>query len=60
LLLISIGFALTLNRQRSLRSLSSTVKEKISLNITILFLGRLMLIPILDIALSGTYLTLKV
>ena len=60
LILISIsGFALILNRQRSLRSLFSKIVKENFVQYYHIFLGRLSLIPILIIALSGTYLTLE-
>ncbi|TDE02255.1 PepSY domain-containing protein [Flavobacterium sandaracinum] len=60
LVLISIsGFALILNRQRSLRSLFSKIVKENFAQYYHVFLGRLSLIPILIIALSGTYLTLE-
>ena len=60
LVLISIsGFALILNRQRSLRSLFSKIVKENFAQYYHIFLGRLSLIPILIIALSGTYLTLE-
>ncbi|MDI6047442.1 PepSY domain-containing protein [Flavobacterium yafengii] len=60
LVLISIsGFALILNRQRSLRSLFSKIVKENFAQYYHIFLGRLSLIPILIIALSGIYLTLE-
>ncbi|CAN1531324.1 Oxidoreductase FAD/NAD(P)-binding [Flavobacteriaceae bacterium] len=60
LALISIsGFALILNRQRSFRSLFSKIIKENFAQYYHIFLGRLSLIPILIIALSGTYLTLE-
>lgn len=60
LVLISIsGFALIINRQRSLRSLFSKIVKENFAQYYHIFLGRLSLIPILIIALSGTYLTLE-
>ncbi|MDP3681342.1 MAG: PepSY domain-containing protein [Flavobacterium sp.] len=60
LVLISIsGFALILNRQRSFRSLFSKIVKENFAQYYHIFLGRLSLIPILIIALSGTYLTLE-
>ncbi len=60
LVLISIsGFALILNRQRSIRSLFSKIVKENFAQYYHIFLGRLSLIPILIIALSGTYLTLE-
>ncbi|MFV8337211.1 PepSY domain-containing protein [Flavobacterium sp. RSP29] len=60
LVLISIsGFALVLKRQKSLRSLFSKIVKENFAQYYHVFLGRLSLIPILIIALSGTYLTLE-
>jgi sulfite reductase (NADPH) flavoprotein alpha-component len=60
LALISIsGFALILNRQRSFRSLFSKIIKENFAQYYHIFLGRVSLIPILIIALSGTYLTLE-
>jgi sulfite reductase (NADPH) flavoprotein alpha-component len=60
LVLISIsGFALILNRQRTFRSLFSKIIKENFAQYYHIFLGRLSLIPILIIALSGTYLTLE-
>ena len=60
LALISIsGFALIINRQRSLSSLFSKIVKENFAQYYHIFLGRLSLIPILIIALSGTYLTLE-
>ena len=60
LVLISIsGFALILNRQRSLRSLFSKIVKENFAQYYHIVLGRLSLIPILIIALSGTYLPWK-
>ncbi|WP_281298489.1 PepSY domain-containing protein [Flavobacterium limnophilum] len=60
LVLISIsGFALVLNRQRSIRSLFSKIVKENFAQYYHVFLGRLSLIPILVLALSGTYLTLE-
>ena len=60
LVLISIsGFALVLNRQRSIRSLFSKIVKENFAQYYHVFLGRLSLIPILILALSGTYLTLE-
>lgn len=60
LVLISIsGFVLIINRQRSLRSLFSKIVKENFAQYYHIFLGRLSLIPILIIALSGTYLTLE-
>ncbi|MBP6757719.1 MAG: PepSY domain-containing protein [Flavobacterium sp.] len=60
LVLISIsGFALILNRQRSLRSLFAKIVKENFAQYYHVFLGRLSLIPILILALSGTYLTLE-
>lgn len=60
LVLISIsGFVLVLKRQRSIRSLFSKIVKENFAQYYHVFLGRLSLIPILIIALSGTYLTLE-
>ena len=60
LALISIsGFALLLNRQRTIRRVFSKVIKENFAQYYHIFLGRLSLIPILIIALSGTYLTLE-
>lgn len=60
LALISVsGFALILNRQRSLRSLFAKIVKENFAQYYHVFLGRLSLIPILVIAVSGTYLTLE-
>lgn len=60
LVLISIsGFVLVLKRQRSIRSLFSKIVKENFAQYYHVFLGRLSLIPILVIALSGTYLTLE-
>ncbi len=60
LVLISIsGFALVLNRQRGLRNFFSKVIKEYFFQYYHVVLGRLALIPILIIALSGTYLTLE-
>jgi sulfite reductase (NADPH) flavoprotein alpha-component len=60
LVLISIsGFALILNRQRSFRSLFSKIIKENFAQYYHISLGRLSLIPILIIALTGTYLTLE-
>ncbi|MGQ7946830.1 PepSY domain-containing protein [Flavobacterium sp. WC2509] len=60
LLLIAVsGFALVINRQRSLRKFfSKIIKEYFTQYYHVLF-GRLALIPILIIALSGTYLSME-
>lgn len=59
LVLISIsGFALIINRQRGLRNFFSKVMKDYFAQYYHVLLGRLALIPILIIALSGTYLTL--
>jgi sulfite reductase (NADPH) flavoprotein alpha-component len=60
LLLIAIsGFALVINRQRGLRKFfSKIIKEYFAQYYHVLF-GRLALIPILIIALSGTYLSME-
>ncbi|QBN20095.1 PepSY domain-containing protein [Flavobacterium nackdongense] len=60
LALISIsGFALVLQRQRSIRSLFAKIVKENFAQYYHIFLGRVSLIPILIIALSGTYLTLE-
>jgi sulfite reductase (NADPH) flavoprotein alpha-component len=60
LVLISIsGFALILNRQRGLRNFFSKVIKEYFAQYYHVVLGRLALIPILIIALSGTYLSLE-
>lgn len=60
LVLISIsGFVLVLKRQRSIRSMFSKIVKENFAQYYHVFLGRLSLIPILVIALSGTYLTLE-
>ncbi|MEG0850113.1 MAG: PepSY domain-containing protein [Flavobacterium sp.] len=60
LVLISIsGFALVLNRQRGIRNFFSKVIKEYFAQYYHVVLGRLTLIPILIIALTGTYLTLE-
>ncbi|MFV8375364.1 PepSY domain-containing protein [Flavobacterium sp. LB1P71] len=60
LALISIsGFTLVLNRQRGLRNFFSKVIKDYFAQYYHVVLGRLALLPILIIALSGTYLTLE-
>ena len=60
LVLISItGFVLILHRQRSIRGLFSKIVKENFAQYYHVFLGRLALIPIFIIALSGTYLTLE-
>ncbi|HQE34497.1 MAG TPA: PepSY domain-containing protein [Flavobacterium alvei] len=60
LALISIsGFVLILKRQKSIRSLFSKIIKENFAQYYHIFLGRLSLIPILVLALSGTYLTLE-
>jgi sulfite reductase (NADPH) flavoprotein alpha-component len=60
LVLISLsGFALVLNRQRGLRNFFSKVIKEYFAQYYHVVLGRLALIPILVIALTGTYLTLE-
>lgn len=60
LVLISIsGFALVLNRQRGLRNFFSKVIKEYFAQYYHVVLGRLALIPILIIAVSGTYLSLE-
>ena len=53
------GFALILQRQRSWRSLFAKIVKENFAQYYHVFLGRLSLIPILVLALSGTYLTLE-
>jgi sulfite reductase (NADPH) flavoprotein alpha-component len=60
LLLIAIsGFALVLNRQRGIRNFFSKVVKDYFAQYYHIVLGRLALIPILIIALTGTYLSLE-
>jgi sulfite reductase (NADPH) flavoprotein alpha-component len=60
LILISIsGFALVINRQRGLRNFFSKVMKDYFAQYYHVVLGRLALVPIFIIALSGTYLTLE-
>lgn len=60
LLLIAIsGFALVLNRQRGIRNFFSKVIKEYFAQYYHVVLGRLALVPILIIALSGTYLSLE-
>lgn len=60
LILISIsGFALIINRQRGLRNFFSKIIKEYLAQYYHVVLGRLALIPILIIALSGTYLSLE-
>jgi sulfite reductase (NADPH) flavoprotein alpha-component len=60
LVLISIsGFALVINRQRGLRNFFSKVMKDYFAQYYHVVLGRLALVPIFIIALSGTYLTLE-
>jgi sulfite reductase (NADPH) flavoprotein alpha-component len=60
LVLISLsGFALVLNRQRGLRNFFSKVIKEYFAQYYHVVLGRLALIPIFIIALSGTYLSLE-
>jgi sulfite reductase (NADPH) flavoprotein alpha-component len=60
LVLISIsGFVLVLKRQRGLRNFFSKVVKEYFAQYYHVVLGRLALIPIFIIALSGTYLTLE-
>jgi sulfite reductase (NADPH) flavoprotein alpha-component len=60
LVLISIsGFALVINRQRGLRNYFSKVIKDYFAQYYHVILGRFALIPILIIALTGTYLTLE-
>ncbi|MEO8255260.1 MAG: PepSY domain-containing protein [Flavobacterium sp.] len=59
LVLIAIsGFALVINRQRGLRNFFSKIIKEYFLQYYHVLLGRLALIPILIIALSGTYLSM--
>lgn len=60
LVLIAVsGFVLVLKRQRGLRNFFSKVVKEYFAQYYHVVLGRLALIPILIIALSGTYLTLE-
>ena len=60
LTLIAIsGFALVINRQRGLRNFFSKVIKEYVVQYYHVVLGRLALIPILIIAVSGTYLSLE-
>ena len=60
LVLISIsGFALVINRQRGLRNFFSKIIKEYFAQYYHVLLGSLALIPILIIALSGTYLTME-
>jgi sulfite reductase (NADPH) flavoprotein alpha-component len=60
LFLIAIsGFALVLNRQRGLRNFFSKIIKEYFAQYYHVLLGRLALIPILIIALSGTYLSME-
>jgi sulfite reductase (NADPH) flavoprotein alpha-component len=60
LILIAIsGFALVINRQRGLRNFFSKVIKEYVVQYYHVVLGRLSLIPILIIAISGTYLSLE-
>lgn len=60
LVLIAIsGFALVLNRQRGIRNFFSKVVKEYFSQYYHVVLGRLALIPILIIALTGTYLSLE-
>lgn len=60
LVLIAIsGFALVLNRQRGIRNFFSKVVKEYFAQYYHVVLGRLALIPILIIALTGTYLSLE-
>ena len=60
LLLIAIsGFALVLNRQRGIRNFFSKVIKDYFAQYYHVVLGRLALLPILIIALTGTYMTLE-
>src|SRR5690606_36268369 len=60
LVLIALsGFALVINRQRGLRNFFSKVIKEYVVQYYHVVLGRLSLIPILIIAVSGTYLSLE-
>jgi len=60
LFLIAVsGFALVLNRQRGLRNFFSKIIKDYFAQYYHVLLGRLALIPILIIALSGTYLSME-
>lgn len=60
LVLIAVsGFALVINRQRGLRNFFSKVVKEYVVQYYHVVLGRLSLIPILIIAVSGTYLSLE-
>ncbi|MFL9830909.1 PepSY domain-containing protein [Flavobacterium sp. ST-87] len=60
LVLITIsGFALVINRQRGLRNFFSKIIKEYFAQYYHVLLGRLALIPILIIALSGTYLSME-
>lgn len=60
LILISIsGFALVINRQRGLRNFFAKIIKEYFAQYYHVLLGRLALIPILIIALSGTYLSME-
>ncbi|KVV13145.1 PepSY domain-containing protein [Flavobacterium sp. TAB 87] len=60
LVLVSIsGFALVVHRQRGLRNFFSTIIKEYLAQYYHVLLGRLALIPILIMALSGTYLSLE-
>lgn len=60
LLLIALsGFALVLNRQRGIRNFFSKVIKEYFAQYYHVVLGRLALIPILIIAITGTYLSLE-
>ncbi|UTN03281.1 PepSY domain-containing protein [Flavobacterium bizetiae] len=60
LLLIAIsGFALVLNRQKGIRNFFSKVVKEYFAQYYHVVLGRIALIPILIIALTGTYLSLE-
>lgn len=60
LVLIAIsGFALVLNRQRGIRNFFSKVVKEYFAQYYHVVLGRIALIPILIIALTGTYLSLE-
>lgn len=60
LVLIAVsGFALVINRQRGLRNFFSKIIKEYFAQYYHVLLGRLALIPILIIALSGTYLSME-
>lgn len=60
LILITVsGFALVINRQRGLRNFFSKIIKDYFVQYYHVLLGRLALIPILIIAISGTYLSME-